>query len=444
MTDAVAVFIPGYRLTDSSTGEPISGATIAFYDAGTTNPQTVYGDRNLTTALGTSVVTDSLGRPTSDGTSPTDVFVGTADYKVVVSDANAVVLETKDNRPGAPVSSSAADVSVTATFPVVSKSLDYAVLAADQNKIFNVNCSSADVTLTLPSAVTVGDGWQIKVAHAGSANQALLAVASASGQIISEGSKSFGGAYALAFNGEDITLTSDGGNWRVSSHTSPFIKMAQGIIPVVSRLATSPVSPAPGDFYLLTGNGGSWSTFATNDIAFYTGSGWVNFTPPSNCGWRVWVQAETFYYAYISSAWVNEKGNSVNVGTFLAATQSVMETATAVASAVLPAMQHFHPGHPKTWGFATVSGGTPTLATSYNMTSITDTAVGVITFTIATDFSSANWGPQAFVTNGSSNVKSVAGRQSLQAAGSIALESRFSDSSLIDPDAWSLAGLGDI
>lgn len=45
----------------------------------------------------------------------------------------------------------------------------------------------------------------------------------------------------------------------------------------------------------------------------------------------------------------------------------------------------------KCWGFITTSGGTPTLQTSYNVTSITDNGVGDFTITIATDFSTANY-----------------------------------------------------
>src|SRR3990167_4959415 len=72
------------------------------------------------------------------------------------------------------------------------------------------------------------------------------------------------------------------------------------------------------------------------------------------------------------------------------ATQANMETGTATDLLVSPGRQAFHPGHPKCWAMVTVSGGTPTLQTSFNIASITDTATGRLTVTIATDFSSAN------------------------------------------------------
>jgi hypothetical protein len=53
-----------------------------------------------------------------------------------------------------------------------------------------------------------------------------------------------------------------------------------------------------------------------------------------------------------------------------------METGTSTTLNVTPGRQHFHPAHPKFWAMATVSGGTPTLQTSHNVTGITDLAAG--------------------------------------------------------------------
>ena len=76
---------------------------------------------------------------------------------------------------------------------------------------------------------------------------------------------------------------------------------------------------------------------------------------------------------------------------FIAATQADQETGSINTEFVTPGIQQFHPSAAKCWGF-TIGGGTPVLtAPSYNMTSITDTGVGILTVTIATDFSSANY-----------------------------------------------------
>ena len=150
-----------------------------------------------------------------------------------------------------------------------------------------------------------------------------------------------------------------------------------------------------------------------------------------------------------------------------AATQAQQEAAASVSTFVTPLRQHFHPGHPKAIAMVTVSGGTPTLQTppSYNITSITDTAQGRLTITIATDFSSANW--CCLATIEANNIASVEDStlgvsntvlidNTSIAAGSILLEcwkdtiqdtaSGFPGSqsvALADPVSWHMIGFGD-
>jgi hypothetical protein len=443
--DSTYVFAPGERLTDDSTGAPIIGATIEFYDAGTTTPKTVYATADLDQGdnpapLGTSVVTDSLGYPTSDGSSRTLIYVGTQNYKLVVKDADGNTIVTHDNIPGAVVSASSLDVSVTSTFPVATKSLDYTVTSDDQNTTFVVNCSSGDVALTLPSATDddIPNGWKIKVQHAGSGNQAIVKVKSGSGQNIYEGTKTHGGgSFALALNGEDCEITADGGNWRVTGHTAPFIKLAQGIIPVTDRVSTSPGSPQAGAIYLLTGVGGDFSTFNIGDIAQYTGAGWVNWTPYTDCGWIAFVQDENLYYEYQDSAWVAQTATATFAGRIKLATQAVMETGTANDSAVTPGTQIFHPSACKAWGKA--SGGA-SIQGSYNVSSATNGGTGKITFSIATDFSSGNWGASASmdVSGGVDDIY-ITG----QSSSALTINSRENDGTFLNPDSYHFTGFGD-
>jgi len=384
MADSVAVFSPGFRLTDSDTGATISGAIIRFYDAGTTTPRTVYADQDLLTALGTSVTTDSLGYPTSNGTTKSLVYADTASYKVTIEDSDAVVLATHDHVKGAlDTAGFGGSGAVTASFPVVTKSLDYTVLAADQNKLFAVNCSSADVTLTLPSAVTVGDGWAIQVQHAGSANQAI--VATGFSQTISEGSKSYGTSFSLGLNGEEAWVISDGGNWRVTSHTTPFPKVMP--IPVIDRVTAAPGTPVQGGYYLVSS---AYSTFSTGDIIQYAGASYVAFTPYTDCGWTVWVADEDLYYHFRGTAWLAESASDTMRGTQENAVQSEMESASSTTLNVVPGRQQFHPSACKCWGKFNGTG-TVSLDANYNTTSLTDDGTGKYTITIATDMSSANY-----------------------------------------------------
>lgn len=126
------------------------------------------------------------------------------------------------------------------------------------------------------------------------------------------------------------------------------------------------------------------------------------------------------------------------------ATQAEMETATDTDRAVTPGTVHHHPGVAKFWAKVTVSGGTPSVAASYNVTSITDTDTGVLTVTIATDFSSANWCCQASCLEAS--VTGTATRSLMvesQAAGTVALRWKSGSAAGVDPEAWYVAGFGD-
>ncbi|WP_395449968.1 hypothetical protein ACHMW7_09225 [Aminobacter sp. UC22_36] len=73
------------------------------------------------------------------------------------------------------------------------------------------------------------------------------------------------------------------------------------------------------------------------------------------------------------------------------ADQTEMEAGSSTMLAVSPGRQHFHPSAAKCWGYATVSGGVPTLQASYNISGIVDNGTADISFTVGTDFSSANW-----------------------------------------------------
>jgi len=94
----------------------------------------------------------------------------------------------------------------------------------------------------------------------------------------------------------------------------------------------------------------------------------------------------------------------------------------------------------KCWAYVTVSGGTPTLQASENITSITDTDVGQLTITIATDFSSVNW--VSVVTCSATDMIGTASFAS-KATGSQLLAARDIDTSaLADPSSYNFVGFG--
>ena len=73
------------------------------------------------------------------------------------------------------------------------------------------------------------------------------------------------------------------------------------------------------------------------------------------------------------------------------ATQSVQETATSNVHAVTPGTQKYHPGMPKAWLRMTCAAGTPSVVSSYNVTSITDNGAGDFTVNFTVAFADANY-----------------------------------------------------
>ena len=125
-----------------------------------------------------------------------------------------------------------------------------------------------------------------------------------------------------------------------------------------------------------------------------------------------------------------------------AATQTQQEAATSNVVFTTPANQHYHPGHPKAWAYVSVSGGTPNLDRSYNTTSITDTGVGKLTWTIATDFSDAFWSSPWSIEDSSGVINSMYGLNT-KAVGSADYHCEVLGIGFTDPTAWNLLALGD-
>lgn len=125
-----------------------------------------------------------------------------------------------------------------------------------------------------------------------------------------------------------------------------------------------------------------------------------------------------------------------------AATQAEMEAASSTTVVVTPGIVHFHPGVAKVW-----VQGTPnstTIITSYNVTSLGDTATGQQTVTIATDLSSANYCAQVTVGDTSTTL-AKSGTVMTKAAGSYIMNSVVEAGSGSDPASdWNSVVFGDI
>ncbi|WP_428413104.1 DUF2793 domain-containing protein [Pararhizobium sp.] len=302
MTDSVQVFDPTAFVPDSN-GDPVSGAKIYVYDAGTTDLQTVYSDEGLTTALPNPIICNSAGKPVTASNALTDVYVGTAAYKVRIDDANDVNLHEIDNRKAAlNTSSFSTGGSGTYSRPRISKAADYSIVAADAGDIIIANPTGGTFTLTLPSAVTVGDGFTVGIRHDGTANQ--VRIAPVSSQTIDVPGANAANGYALRSMGHYIEIGSDGANWGIVDETLPLGE--QSPITVVDILSSPPASPNAGDIYMLDASPtGDWSAQSQHDLAQSDGQGgWIFYTPPTNCGWEAYDQDSSAKYRFEASAWV--------------------------------------------------------------------------------------------------------------------------------------------
>lgn len=183
------------------------------------------------------------------------------------------------------------------------------------------------------------------------------------------------------------------------------------------------------DIYLKEDDG-SLSTAANR---FYTPAGvWIRLAPKGFA---------TLRYDATSSRWRSIASQLQTAG------QAVMETATSAETTSTPATQHYHPGHPKCWG--EFQANSTTILASYNITSIANTGTGVMTVTIANDFSSANWA--CLVTRSENDVTLVySSTYDAKAAGSVVIRSAVEAGSGSNPTSgsgnasWSMLGMGDL
>ena len=152
----------------------------------------------------------------------------------------------------------------------------------------------------------------------------------------------------------------------------------------------------------------------------------------------------TFQYDATLSRWKLIAATTVSH----AASGSEMEAGTVDYVAVTPLLAHRHPSAAKCWG--EFQANSITILKSYNITSVADTATGIMTVTIATDFSDANWACFVSRSDAAGSGLVVSATYDDKTAGTVVIQSIVEAGALNDPDAttgnasWSLMGMGDL
>lgn len=128
-----------------------------------------------------------------------------------------------------------------------------------------------------------------------------------------------------------------------------------------------------------------------------------------------------------------------------AATQAEMEAGTSTTTFVSPGRSQYHPSAAKAW-IKFTGEGTIAISASYNTTSITDITTGEYTWTIATDFSGADWCFQGAVeSEGGAGTfgRTINIQDGEQAAGTVNVITGIAATSTVDVTTVHCAGYGD-
>jgi hypothetical protein len=382
MTDSTQVFRPGDRISDEN-GAVSPGAILNFYVAGTSTPLEVFSDRGLTSSLGTSVVCDSAGYPSASNVRVL-VYTGSAAYKIICTDADAVTMWTHDDIAGA-VDTSAFITSDagTITYTVTPVSTTGTWIASDViGTLLTADSSGGSFVRTLPAA-SACTGSATKVQHVGTSGIVSIKAAG-SDKIYCDGIDTARAVLFLMQRGDAVELISDGVDWHASTLS---VARAPRFFAVEDRRTAPAASPTVGLAYLLNGvpSGAFTSTSpacAANDIVTYDGqSNYQIFRPTSDCGWLVYDKSADTMLQYRGSTWQP----IVDV----AATQAQQEAGSSTTAVVTSGRQHYHPSAAKAWG--SFVGSTGVINASYNTTSITRAGTGQYTINHTAGFSSGNY-----------------------------------------------------
>ena len=209
-----------------------------------------------------------------------------------------------------------------------------------------------------------------------------------------------------------------------------YIEVAQPTMSAASAMtitnaATLYIADAPAA-------GGAGPAAITNPYAIWVDSGAVRFDGA----------------ATIAGALTQTGAIDANSTMTLSGTLTMDGTNNAIIPAAAPSTPVAHGLYRdnicKGWAQVSVSGGTPTLNADFNVTSITDTGVGLLTVTWETDFSSANYAVTAMVrgSSGSRHIVATINEANAPLVGSCVISAATGGNVADDPQAYYIVAYG--
>lgn len=212
MAKPMLAYLPYMQFLDTD-GTVLSGGSVYIYLPGTTTLLDSY-PTSADAIAGTNanpnpIVLDSAGRPQNSNVA-IDVYVTRA-YKMVVKDSDGTTIRTIDNIP-------------TTIQQIVTseKTSNYTVTIQDKDKLFLVDSTNADVTISLPTAASAGDGFKVTIKKMDNSQNTITVDGNSSETIDGSTTITLTQPYSV------ISVVSDGSEW-----------ISEQFIPSITPVSTS-------------------------------------------------------------------------------------------------------------------------------------------------------------------------------------------------------------
>lgn len=285
-----------FALDDNAAALP--GALLYVYDAGTTTPRTIYSNAAGSATHTNPLVADAAGRFAAWFLNPAG-----GDYKITLKDADGVTIYTVDNLPVTPITATAETTPTAPSTPVESATSSFTLGVGEVSKVWNIDPTSGDVTVTLTAATGVDDGLWALIRHKGTAGRV----------IITDGTPNKI-RRVLDVPGESVVVVSDNVNWYTISEAGEVRLPAQGWVTCADYTTTPPSGPTAGTKYLAAvGASSPWTEkriYEANGVG-----GWTEFVPET--GWCAYVQDENVLYVFNGSNWIPWTNATAPTATYL-------------------------------------------------------------------------------------------------------------------------------